>query len=314
VSIEQDREYFYLNQLAQAPGQTLKKFAGTKANPKELGLDAPVKKSLEAGLVERGFITVAGKGAAKQFTLTPSGLQHLGTLEIYPRREPPNPKMKAFVLMVLLSAGDGQITPKQIKSQLTPAVSKSLGFSKDALTPLLQSLLSEHAITQSATDSPAKDEQFSYRLTDAGKREVVRNRQHADAVFKLTGSVINQIIEYAAGMSGAPSAPAHAAQQHPGSGSVQRLTEDELIREAKGLMPALGRNGLLPIFEFRRHIRRKFGEHAVSHEEFDSRLKRMRGVRLDLVSVAEPSLVGSDELREAVQGAGELFFYVRDLR
>src|SRR5690242_16245330 len=77
VSIDAEREYYFLEQLAQTPNQTLAAFAGSKAKPKGLDLDGPAKKNVEGRLIERDFIKVEGKGKNKTITLTGAGKQHL---------------------------------------------------------------------------------------------------------------------------------------------------------------------------------------------------------------------------------------------
>lgn len=320
MSIEQGRDYVCLKQLVDAPDGSVKKFVVNKSDTKSLELTAPAKKEYEASLVSRGYVLAEGKGANKKLAITVAGREYFPKLPSYPPPPVIDQRFKGFIMLNLVATGDARLTLKQVKGLLSPAFAKSLGVTKDAIAPLLDSLLQEHAVEQSATEGPSADDRVSYRLTEAGRRQVAHLPQHVDATFKLTGRTINQLLESAGtGTRGTESATKHPPTQatvepHRPAATTGTMTDDDLIRDAKSLMGTLGRNGLLPIFELRRHVKRKFGERAAGVDEFDRRLKRLRGTRLDLISLYDPSFFTKDQLSEGVQGVGELFFYVSDLR
>ncbi|HET6251565.1 MAG TPA: hypothetical protein VFE47_28025 [Tepidisphaeraceae bacterium] len=320
---DQNRDYFFLKQFLDSPGQILKRFAGTKTNPKGLDLDAAAKRAVEAQLLARNFIAVNGKGKDRHFAITDAGRAHFANLPVFPPPPPPpDPKLKVFILLNLLGAGDRPVTLKQVKAMLPPAVAKTLGASKESLSALLESLVKDGALLKSSGEGTSPDDRVVFRVTENGKQEILHHRQHGDMVFKLSGSAVNQLLELAAGKPIANATVSHCmplpagdqAQNLVALAAASSFSDEELIGEARALMATRGSNGLLPIYELRRHIRKKFGEHAAGLDEFDRKLKRLRGERLDLISLFDRSSFSHDQISEGVQGVGELFFYVRNLR
>lgn len=72
--------------------------------------------------------------------------------------------------------------------------------------------------------------------------------------------------------------------------------------------------GMAPIHEVREHIRKKFGDHAAAHENFDPAVMRMRYAdKVRAVPISDASRLGADRdkfVRGGIPGQGETFGYL----
>ena len=280
--------------------------------------EAGVKLTIDE-LVRDGTITLEQKGKSTTYLANDRTVGGLGTLPKFPPPPPPqpiDPKMKAFVLLGLLAAGN----PAGAKTVTPPA---ALGFPKGMTDRLFASLEEEGSIER-ANAGGLNEGDVSYRITERGKRRLVQLPQHSKAVFKvINGEAINSLIQFATNAApagdrrttGVPDVPSTSRSNDDATKSTAALPDDTLINEAKDLLrERYGHTGLVPIFELRRSIRQKHGDRAASHEHLDPQLKRLRGGRLRLVSIGDRSKTTPDQLQDAVPGVEETFFYVRDLR
>jgi hypothetical protein len=68
---------------------------------------------------------------------------------------------------------------------------------------------------------------------------------------------------------------------------------------------------MVPIHEIRSEVAGRFGQHSVSHADFNDRLLDLRRTeKVRLISIDDRSRATSEQLRDSVFAVGETFFYM----
>lgn len=93
-----------------------------------------------------------------------------------------------------------------------------------------------------------------------------------------------------------------------------KITDDQLLSEAHAMMQTHGINGGLPIHELRDRIAQKYGAEAASKDNFDRAIKRMRGGKLNTITAQDHALAGPAMIKGGVEGAGETFTHLKDVK
>jgi hypothetical protein len=143
-------------------------------------------------------------------------------------------------------------------------------------------------------------------------RRLIALPHHPHATFLVPGSALNQLVDLAAGQSVSVATPelqsGHRilpppADLHEAIHSILR----ELTRERHS------RDKLVPIFEIRREIGRKYGPDLARHDVLDQPMFNLWNQnRVRLVSITDRRTAGEQELAESINNPHGTFFYMED--
>ena len=153
---------------------------------------------------------------------------------------------------------------------------------------------------------------MQYKLTADGRAHLANTKFQADHEFRLTGVVIEALLDAAKEVGKQFEPSTQEAARPIQTGDLQRAIQDtfeELLRERHAV------TGLVPIHEVRAELRRRLGDQAARHDTFDPLVIGMRQAgQFRLVPVTDLSRVSSDELQESIPGTGETLFFLEAAR
>jgi hypothetical protein len=184
--------------------------------------DAAIQLALDE--LAGGQILTHKKGkTGGSYTATDAAVEFLKTLPLFPPLPPVDRQLKSFILMGMLAVGDRWLLRKELKGLITPTIAKTLGFSKDAVTPLMTSLLIEKSVEEQDPGKSGKDDRVSYHLTAHGTTQLAQGEQHPLAMFKLSGAALNELLRAGgAGLNVGRALPAEALDGAVHVGSAPR--------------------------------------------------------------------------------------------
>jgi hypothetical protein len=322
------RERLLLGKLADAKDQTLTPSRLVPAKPTKahaevgLGTKAAILAAV-TDLVTAGFVseTNPGKRTAK-YALTGEGAAHLASLE-----EPGNPNLlsfqRAFLLMQLLSAKGRTLTEGQA-NRLPKVAQEDLELTKPLANQLRRKLAGEGYVRSSK-----EGRSLHLAITDAGVAHLVSLRHHTEASFTVSGAGLNALVDATRSAATAattttvrPSGDATAgttvhhggdragpatAQPPPDLAAAAYSAFRELARER------FSRNGLVPIFEVRRELAKKYGPAAARHDALDVPILQLRkDKKIRLISISDTRSASAGELEESITNGYETLFYMED--
>ncbi|MBA4192132.1 MAG: hypothetical protein C0467_29495 [Planctomycetaceae bacterium] len=331
------REVYILDSLSRAQRHTISKTDldagfGTKPKAGELAakhpdavpfrtqeclrLNGATARAVLTELALRDDVQVARSAGSESYTLTPSGAARLVRLRGECPVLPPTGKptlapsesiaqaRQAFLLLKLLEAPN---------SCHTAAEGNQLSYPKPfklnhATAWQLRRELMRHGYLTVRWDG----KEGSYALTPSGKRYLATLSFDTFGEFKIKGHALTQLLAAARELPGAgiQHQPIELHSPRPAL-SVAELDSAVMDTFHELLRGPFATLRMVPIYEVRGEIAKRFETNGVSHAAFNDALLDLRRTdRVRLVSIDDRSRATPEQLRDSVFAVGETFFYM----
>jgi predicted transcriptional regulator len=318
------RRAFLLQQVAEAPGQTLRRGQANRTIPRavvrDLGLTSAEANRVREALAREQHLRIAHTGKSATFELTDQGRALLQTLVPYappPSRGVLNPPAdvnmarwrKSYLLLQLLQA-EGQTRSQAEANRLDTLGRRRLQLNAATARHLRHQLAAE-GLLRVARDG----RQESYALTDAGRLHLgTLDFYDSDThpyTFRLQGRLLNQLLEAARETAKQFETPAGTASVGPATPPAADLAVAVLEVFADLRREKYQMSGMVPVHEVRQRIRAKYGEEAARHAVLDDVILGLwRGGRLRLASISDQGRATAEQLQDSIPGVGETLFYL----
>jgi predicted transcriptional regulator len=336
------REVYVLDALARAAGRTISKAnleVGFGGKPKLkiaelaakhpdvtafrdqhcLALNPATTRTVLSELALRGVISVNRLADSESYSLTTAGSEMLDKLRsecpvLPPTGGKPIPApnesvrrgREAFLLLKLLEA---------------PTHTATAAAAQDVKYPKPFKL--NHATAWQLRNELARDgfvalrwdgKQGNYTLKPTGKRYLATLSFDTFGEFKIKGSTLTALLAAAREVtpSVAGDVPRSVEPQKPQVAPTTAQLEAAVMDIFQELLRGRFANlRMVPIHEIRSEVARRFGQHSVSHADFNDRLLDLRRTeKVRLISIDDRSRATSEQLRDSVFAVGETFFYM----
>jgi predicted transcriptional regulator len=311
-----------LGVLASSPGRRRKQGElNTKLRTKvaqALGLTKGVVQGVLAQLATEGLLTQRQAGRAVMYELTDTGEQYLGQIRdllpsgargkiIPPANDDIRKYRTGYLLLQVLRAPRQELKETEANKQLDNYARKKLELNGATASHLRRELIGQGLVAPNGTGRGAR-----YTLTPAGRIAVGNLAFDADQDFKLSGQVLNDLLETAREVgkqfASAPNTTGqpHVAQDLPGT--ILAVFRD-LLQERYGV------TGLVPIADVRGMVRERLGEASARHDVFDEAVRGLwRTGKVRLTPIFDRAKASPEQLRDAIPGVGETLFYLEAVR
>ncbi|MFO0824027.1 MAG: hypothetical protein U0792_13095 [Gemmataceae bacterium] len=330
------REVYILDSLSRAQQHTLTKADldagfGTKPKAGELAakhpdavpfrtqeclrLNGATARAVLAELALRDDVHVSRSAGSESYTLTPAGETRLARLRAdYPvlpptgkPAPPPNETIaharQAYVLLKLLETPNGCHTAAECNLLSYPKPFK--------LNHATAWQLRCEFVRQGYLTARWDGKEGSYNITPAGKRYLATLSFDTFGEFKIKGHALTQLLAVAREM---PRAEIQRQTAEPlprptlDVAALESAVMDTFHELLRGPFATLR---MVPIYEVRGEIAKRFGANGLSHAAFNDALLDLRRTdRVRLVSIDDRSRATPEQLRNSVFAVGETFFYM----
>ncbi|MEW4486641.1 hypothetical protein AB1L42_01085 [Thalassoglobus sp. JC818] len=235
---------------------------------------------------------------------------------------------EAFLLLQLLQSDPEK---RRLGNLNKHAIGNSKLFGKKVSVP--KELRSELCEAGYIREFDKKGRSAKYEITERGRGRLAETRQYPEALNKITGEMINELIacvsEYHSQFDllavPAPtqaedprtelSTPANEFEAAPAVSTSTAVSSDVIRSAVLEEIAELKRNefhhrSYVPVYAVRRRIRERFGMQSAGHGTLDSIMKELwNQKKIRLIATTDLSLP-EDQLQDALPGEGRTLFFV----
>jgi predicted transcriptional regulator len=307
--LDRKRQAFLTHQLNSAPAGKLTRTQANNRIPQqiqeELALTPSAANNLRTILAAKGLLSELKVRRSVSYTITDAGRVWIRENQAYIPLSPARGKANvatdvtvqawqvAYLLLQLADAPNGGQIPTELNKRLGPGK-----LMLDA--PTARFVRGELAVRGFiAVTRNSRSEKYS--LTPAGK-----------SFLGLCDGALTSLLRAANdGPASIHEPVSKSISEHTSSPTTNEL--EMAVMEVFGALrrERYANTGLVPIHEVRAIIRQRYGEGSASHGVLDEVIKGMRRSRkLGLLSISDRSRATEEQLRDAIVGIGETFFYL----